>query len=204
MLLSLPPAVDVATLEKLRVAPPSGFDVYEDVIVDTVIYPAAGVSRLDFFSQTTQDRTLCNVQPAGQLPQGQYFRAHRLFLDFLTEPSKSDGAATIGRLADVDKILNTARGVISFSTNAKQRTRNPIPLRSLGGMGGAAGTIAGGAVAEFQHVRNAPNGGFPFDVIIRGGETFRFGVDFRPDTLTAISADLPIALLVYGWRYVPV
>lgn len=199
MLLNLPAPVDVPTLERLRVAPAGGFDVFEDVLFDTVTYPAAGAARLSFFTNTTNDATLTNVQPAGQLPAPHFFRAHRLFLDFLTEPSRDDGPDAAGRVRDLDRILNVARGTITFVSGATQRRRAPIPLRALGGMGGVLASVAGESV---QHARNAPNGGFPFDQIIKHGETFGFEVNFAPGV--AVSADVPLTLAMYGWRYVPV
>lgn len=199
MLLNLPAPVDVPTLERLRTAPAGGFDVFEDVLFDTVTYPAAGAGRLTFFTATTGDQTITNVQPAGQIPAPHYFRAHRLFLDFATEPTRDDGSDAAGRLRDLDRILNIARGVIVFNAGATQRRRSPIPLRALGGMGGITGIAAG---ENFQQARNAPNGGFPFDQIIRYGETFSFELNFAPGV--AVSADVPMVLALYGWRYVPV
>ena len=199
MLLTLPAPVSVQSLEQLRQAPAGGYDTFEDVIFDTVSYPAAGTSRLTFFAQTSPDPTITNVQPAGLLPAPHYFRAHRIMLDFLTEHDTQPETGPNDRLRDCERVLNTARGILTFNSGATQRRRTGIPLAAIGGLGGLTAAVAGG---NAQVVKNTPNGGFPFDQIIRYGESFGFEMNFAPGV--AIGADLPLRLSLYGWRYVKV
>ena len=83
------------------------------------------------------------------------------------------------------------------------KRRPNIPLEALGGIGGAIGTYGGIGTAPSmaQQLRNHAHGGFPVDVILAPTETFSFTLTVGAQT--AISADLPLTLWWYGYRYVP-
>lgn len=203
MLPSLPVPVDIKRLRQSRISPEGGFDVKPSVLFDTVQYPAAGTQRLDFFIQTTADATISNLQPAGQLVIGQWFRGCRLYLEFLTRAST--GAATAGRADDILAIKHLARGCLLYNNNTTQRRDVPLPMSFLGAPSntdvGINGTQAAGTSLQFG--AQAANGGYPFDETICGGETFSFTLQFQA-TLVPISALLDIRLSIFGQRYVPV
>jgi hypothetical protein len=203
MLAKLPPAVSIDALRAMRVAPKGGFDVKPAVLFDTVTYVAAGQVSLSFFTQTTADQTLCNLQPAGQLVIGQWFRVARIHLEFLTRVST--GAAVAGRADDVLAIKHAARGQLIYTNNTTQRRDVPVPITYMGAPSDTDvdlnGTQAAGTSLQYGAQRS--NGGWPFDEPIMGGETFSFTMNFQ-GTLVPISADLQIRLSLFGQRYVPV
>lgn len=203
MLPTLPAPVSIATLRKARVSPEGGFDVKPGVLFDTLVYPAAGTARLDFFTQTTADPTLCNLQPAGQLVIGQWFRASRIYLEFLTRASS--GTTTAGRADDVLAIKHIARGVLLYANNTTQRRDVPLPISYIGAPSNTDTMVNGTQAAgtSIQIGSQAANGGYPFDETILGGETFQFTMQFAP-ALVAISANLDVRLSIFGQRYVPV
>lgn len=207
MLFPMGAPVDVATLERLRLAPPGGYEVYEDFIYDTVTYLAAGGAglQLAFFTTNSADRTITNLSQAGQLPAPHYFRVQRLFLSPQSEPSISAAQDTAGRMRDMDRILNTGRGVLTFNNSATNRSRGPLPIRAIGQLGGTRGLITSGVTAAgsfpIHHIQNDGGSGFPFDIVLKYGETFSATIQFQA-VAQAISADLPLQLALYGWRYV--
>lgn len=205
-MLVIPEPVDVATLERLRQSPPGGYEVYEDFLYDTATYVAAGPAanaNLQFFQTARADVTLSNMVQPGTLPQGQYFRGRALFITPRSEPSLNVASTAAGRGADWDKIQNTARTFLNFALQGGTKVRPNIPLESLGGLGGAVVTFGGIGTAPSmaEQLRNHAHGGLPFDVIVKGGETFNFNLFCGVQT--AISADLPLTLWWYGHRYVP-
>lgn len=204
MLPNLPAPVNIAALRKSRISPEGGFDVKPSVLFDVVQYPAAGTTRLDFFIQTTADPTISNLQPAGQVSIGQWFRASRLYLEFLTRVSTAAGT-TAGRADDVLAIKHLARGCLLYNNNTTQRRDVPLPISYLGAPSNTDTFVSGTYTAPIalQVGSQAANGGYPFDETICGGETFSFTMQFAP-TLVPISANLDIRLSIFGQRYVPV
>lgn len=207
MLFPMGSPVDVATLEKLRLSPQGGYEVYEDFIYDTVTYLAAGAANLQlpFFTTNSADRTITNLVQAGQLPSPHYFRVQRLFLSPQSEPSISAAQDTAGRLRDMDRILNVGRGILTFTSSATNRSRGGIPIRGIGQLGGTRGIMTPGVTAAgsfpIHHIQNDGSSGFPFDIVLKYGEPFSAVIQFQP-VAQAISADLPLQLALYGWRYV--
>jgi hypothetical protein len=211
-MLRLPAAPNVQGLDALRTIPQGGYEVYEDVLYDTVTYPAAGVgaggSLLFFTSQAnTADATLTNLRQPGQLPAPQFFYARAAFLEPLIETSIGNTVLTAaGRSQDLDRLMFTARGFFSYTNSVTNRTRGPIPLSALGGIGGSVVSFGGnnapaaGVGAVLQQVKNHPHGGWPLDMVIKWGESIAWTATFG--TATAISADLPLRLVLFGWRYV--
>ncbi len=205
-MLTLPGVEDIATLERQRVSPVGGYEVYEDFLYDTATYVAAGPAagaQLQFFQTVRSDVTLSNMTNPGTLAVGQWFRCFALFLTPRSEPSLNVASTAAGRVADWDKIQNTARAFLNFSLQQGTKVRPAIPLEALGGLGGAVGTYGGIGTAPsmVQQLRNHAHGGFPFDITIKGGENF--ALNLFVGVQTAISADLPLTLWMYGRRYVP-
>lgn len=203
MLPKLPDPIDIQRLRAMRIAPQGGYDVKPSVLFDVVQYPTTGVARLDFFTQTTADPTISNLQPAGQLVIGQWFRGSRLFLEFLTVPST--GAGVVGAASDVLAIKHAARGVLLYNNNTTQRRDVPLPITYLGAPSNTDVTINGTQAAgtSLQYGAQTANGGYPFDEAILGGETFSFTMQFQP-TLVTVTTAVFIRLSIYGQRYVPV
>lgn len=209
----LPTPLDGPGLEKARQPLVNGFDVYPDVLYDTLQYPAAGQAvgvPLKFFQGATNpisDTSLTNV-PQGILPGGQKFHARKLFFVPLVEVG-SLNAATLdgtGVVRDIDRILTTSRGQWSYVQTAINKLRGPFPLDALGAMGGSIADFGGndapaaGSNAIYQHARLPLIGGWPLDLIIYETETFPFNLVWGNQL--AITANTLIQLRLYGWRYI--
>jgi len=213
-MLKLPPPLDIVSLKKARSAPPSGYEVFEDILFDVVNYPIAGVApggTLDFFATpaNTQDSTLTNLKQAGQLPGSHLFHVKRVFLTPLIAPSVVPaGLTAAGSADDLDKIFLTSRSYLTFTSSVTNKTRGPIPLDAIGAIGGNVAQYGGnnapaaGASAVIQQAKPHAHGGFPLDFIIGTAETFSLSIKFGVQV--AISQIVPLRLSLFGWRYLKV
>ncbi len=212
-MLKLPPPLDIASLKKARSAPPSGYEVFEDVLYDVVNYPVAGVAAggtLDFFATpaNTQDPTLTNLKQAGQLPGSHLFHVKRVFITPLVAPSFTAALTQVGVADDLDKIFLTSRAYLTFTSSVTNKTRGPIPLDAIGTIGGNVAQYGGssapaaGAAAVVQQAKPHAHGGFPLDFIIGTAETFGLSIKFGQQV--AVSAITPLRLTLFGWRYLKV
>jgi hypothetical protein len=137
-MLRLPAAPNVQGLDALRTIPQGGYEVYEDVLYDTVTYPAAGVgaggSLLFFTSQAnTADATLTNLRQPGQLPAPQFFYARAAFLEPLIETSIGNTVLTAaGRSQDLDRLMFTAATTRRPRAWARCSNRLRITLTAVG------------------------------------------------------------------------
>lgn len=168
------------------------------VFFDTQTYLAAGSARLEYFRNVQSDQTLGNLEIAGSLPEGVFFDIHRIFVTPL-RVGTIDAAAGAGSLRDCQTILNTARGVVTITTNAKPL--GPIPLRFFGDAGQASGALSGNSATAMVQAPGFPaNGGFPVNAAIRLGPAAKFGVtlDF---VSTAIAVDTPLQVALLGVLY---
>jgi hypothetical protein len=213
-MLKLPPPLDIASLKKARTAPPSGYEVFEDVLYDVVNYPQAGVAAggtLDFFATpaSTADETLTNLKQAGQLPGSHLFHVKRVFITPLVAVSiNGAGLTTVGVADDLDKIFLTSRSYLTFTSSVTNKRRGPIPLDMIGAIGGTVAQFGGtngpaaGASAVLQQAKPHAHGGYPLDFIIGTAETFGLSIKFGAQV--AISAATPLRVTLFGWRYLKV
>jgi len=174
-------------------------EVVPALLYSTRTYPAAGVALLNFFDGGTADQTLDNVAN-NQLPAPQFFREWQWFCDFLTRLSTS--ATTAGRLDDIGAVLNIARGLLIHQISQKDYLQ--VPLRALGAIGGPFGQLSSTVAAvSQQNATNGLPGWSPFHVngmiVIPPQTNFTARVQFVP--AIAVTADLPIALEIYGELY---
>lgn len=202
------------TFDNIRIAPEGGLYVFEHVLFDTVLYPAAGAANLelaifgDAAAARAGDRTLTNWPASGALQTSHRFHGLLLYMTPQTETAISADAG--GRVRDVDRIVNTARGILEFSLTATGRRRPGIPLRALPSLPGqrsaiviAPSNVAAEPTKIVQSVQQIGSGdGYPFDLPLNGGEAFALTARFGPAAV-AISADLQIQFSIYGWQYQP-
>lgn len=211
-MLSLPPALGISELDSLRKPPAGAVDVYPDVIYSTIQYPQAGVpvgQPLQFFQgaeSNPRDISLTNL-PNGFLV-AQRFHAFAAFIVPITE-ALSLNAATLtadGPVRDVDRILKTNRGFLSYTYSVTNKVRGPFPLDAFGEMGaiipdfGGNNVPAAGNNAVIQHIRTGASGGWPLNLIIYENEGFPFNMTWGVQT--AINAAMLLRLVLFGWRYV--
>lgn len=196
------------TFDQVRTAPPGGQYVFEHLLFDTVIYPAAGAAGLTLSAFGSNNRgadtTMSNWPVNGAFGDRHRFHGLRLFCTPLTEPVISGAADAAGRVRDWDRITKIGRAVLDFDIATTGRRRMPIPLTALPSLNGPRATIVGAPAFPVQHVGQIGNGeGYPFDLPLGGGEAFTLTLRMRPDVAQAISADLPIQFALYGWMYQP-
>lgn len=170
-------------------------------LYDTQTFKADGSSsRLDFFTSTNGDPTICNMETAGQLVSGQHFEVTRIFADVQRGVSGTAGDGA-GILSDVHKLLHVARGVWSMRLGPKDII-GPIPQTMLGSSGVAAGEFGGdlssGAGDAVQRANYPQNGGFPVagSVIIPPNTKFGVSLIFAPGV--QVTADTPVRVTLFG------
>lgn len=176
------------------------------VLYDTQTYLAAGSSRLEFFRSVNADATLSNMELAGSLPGGVFFDVHRIFLRALRAASVTAVLTAAGAADDLARIINLARGTLTFTFRGKPW--GPIPLAFFGAPGAIEATTAGssapaaGAAAIVQMGQLAANGGFPMNGSAKLTPQEKFGVtiDFAAP-VTAVSADTPLQVSLFGIMY---
>ena len=178
-------------------------------LYDTQTYPAAGIARLDFFRNLPAggDRTLSNMQVAGQLQGGQFFSVWRIFLDALRAPTATTNAAVVatGVANDLAIIFNTARGMWTFETANKPF--GPLPIGLLGQSGAIEPVIGGntapaaGGTGIIQFAATPKNGGFPVNggIVIPPVQSFGLTMEFV--AATAIAVDTPLRVTLFGVLY---
>jgi hypothetical protein len=210
---ALPAAKNMTELAAMRNPPEGAVDVYPDTLYSTMVYPAAGVAigtPLQFFQgaeTNPRDISLTNV-PNGFLV-AQRFHALYAFVVPIVESGLNAGVvatSAAGRVRDLDRILKTNRGFVSYTYSVTNKVRGPFPLDAFGEMGaimpdfGGSSAPAAGDAAVLNHVRTGASGGWPLNLIIYENEGFPFNMQWGVQT--AISADLPLRLVLFGWRYV--
>lgn len=173
-----------------------------DVLFTTVTYVAAGQAQLIAFNGRPAGTTSSNIDGNTGIPKDQFFSIQRIFVTPLRRVT--DSATVAGVLDDIQAIYNVARGMVTF--NYKSKPVGPIPLRYFGDGGQAGGLIAAAnpAARTYQLGRGAENGGFPINGawMLEGAEPFTFNLDFV--AATAVSADTPLEVALFGIRYRPV
>lgn len=168
---------------------------------DTQTYVAAGVGVLNFFVNTNADRTLSNMQAAGQFPDPQWLTIYDITLDILTQPTRIAAAApaVTGQLNDHSIILKgPARGTWELEISDKKY--GPFSLSLLHGTGGPVGNIfssadAAAAVTSWATNTLAPGWNYNGTLIIPPKTNFTYVLRFNS---TAVSVDNPLRLAQHG------
>jgi hypothetical protein len=176
-------------------------------LFDTQPCPTASAAPLVFFGAQNNDKTLCNMEGPGQLPDPQYFQAFYLSCDILQVPvSTIIGGEPNAALANVENILKTARA--TFTLNMSNKRYGPFSLTMAHSTGGATGsgygygTAAVGASAFLVNNGVPGSGGFPFSgaVVIPPKTGFDVTVNFGVAT-TLVGGPINIRLSLVGNLY---
>lgn len=187
-----------------QATPPSGAsqEAIYDQRFDTQTYPAAGIRTLTFFSNVNADKTLSNMEAAGQFPAPQSFRIHQVACDiFPAAAGLSSSADATGNVNDLVKILYQSRP--TWQLNISSKLYGPYSLTLLHGTGGPQGFlgVAGtaGAVTDVQHARNETSPGWDYcgSLIIPEQTAFSIVVNFQ-NTLVPIAVDHLIRVSILG------
>jgi hypothetical protein len=162
------PTVPLTQDDLNRLANPasaSDGETFNHIYYDTQSYPSGGTGSLTFFSTTNTDKTMCNLDQAGQLAAGYYHKIMAFTLDPLDTGTNftatTTGVRNTGIANDLNTLFNVARATITFYLQSKPY--GPWPLAALHGLGGinvyAAGAYA--ATTQTQYANNSfPDGEF--------------------------------------------
>lgn len=194
-----------------KATPPSGAsqEAIWDQRYDTQVYPTTGITSLTFFTATNADKTLSNMEAAGQFPAPQSFQIYNICCDLypnaagLSEVAAPAAPATSvpGNVDDMQKILLQARPV--WTLNISSKIYGPYSLTLLHGTGGPQGFLSGfGTVAAAvvaQHARNETSEGWNYygSIIIPEQTSFSITVTFQ-GTLVPVNAAHNIRLSLLG------
>jgi hypothetical protein len=174
-------------------------------LYDTQIITSSATTQLSFFQQVQTDKTMGNMESAGQLPDPQYFIIHYITCDILNSPIATAGhtAAALGPVNDIDVLLKTQRATFTF--NMSNKNYGPFPLTLCHGTGGATGngTATYTAEASVWHGNNGVigSGGFPFlgSLVIPPKVGFSIGVNFA--AAPTLSGNLNMRIGMAGVLY---
>lgn len=181
--------------------PPSGRsqEAIWDQRYDTQTYPTTGVTSLTFFSAVNPDKTLSNMEAAGQFPAPQTFQIHQICLDvFPAAAGISTSTSVAGNVDDMQKILLQARGTWMLTLSSKNY--GPYSLTTLHATGGAQGFISSTvATSSQQHARNEVSAGWNYcgGLIIPEQTSFSVTVAFQGTLVTVATAHL-LRLSLFG------
>lgn len=135
-------------------------------LYDTASIATAAAGPFTLFTALNADKTLCNMEGPGQLPDPQYFILQYVAADWLQPAAVDTGAVVATQLANLDNILKTNRA--TFTLNVSNKRYGPFSLTCAHATGGATGagwaegaTAAGAQIAVINN--GVPgSGGFPF------------------------------------------
>lgn len=174
-------------------------------LYDTQLITSGTTASLTFFQTVQTDKTMGNMESAGQLPDPQYFIVHYVTCDILDPPiaSAAGTAADLGPINDIDIILKTQRAVWTFTMSNK--TYGPFPLTLCHGTGGATGVAVATETAP-KAVASGNNGivgsgGFPVlgALVIPPKVGFNIKVDMA--AAPTLSGNLNVRLGLAGVLY---
>lgn len=176
-------------------------------LYDTQDIVTAVTTQLTFFSTVQTDKSLGNMQSAGQLTDPQYLILHYVTCDLLQTPTLGTAADKTGALNNIEEILKTARA--TFTLNISDKLYGPFPLTLCHATGGATGGFTGvnntaaPTINTFQFGNNGMpgSGGFPFlgAIVIPPKVGFSMTMNFgAAPTLTAtVKARMGLAGVLY-------
>lgn len=170
------------------------------ILYDTETYTSASTLTMSFFTTTKTDRTLSNMNTAGQLPDPQWFEIHNLGFDVLTDGTLNNAVSEAGVYDDIQKLMLVARP--TFTLQLSDKLYGPYPLRFLHTSGGAQGALTGTLAASntIQFANNSiPDGGWNWRgaIIIPPKVGFNVTVQFATAQTLAIG-NTPLSFWMAG------
>ncbi len=176
--------------QNAKAIPPSGMspEAIWHVIYDTQTYTSAATTSLDFFAAINADKSLSNMEAAGQFPAPQVFNIYGINADLWTAAPISTNAALLGDLNDLFLLLLVGRPRWTFTLQNK--IYGPYPLTLLHATGGPSGYLQAttAAAGSTQAGINMPHGGWNYNgsITIPAQTSFQFNVTWQAaQTLTA-------------------
>jgi len=177
-------------------------EVFPWVLYDTQSYTSTSTTTLSFFQTVQTDKSLGNMEGAGQLPDPQFFEMYKVGMDVLLRPAAQAGHAATGPIDDIAQLVLSGRGNFIFQISNKNY--GPFPLSFLHASGGPTGFGWATMTAEAQ-VSYANNGIFDGGFPINGGLVIPPKVGFSivlnwPAALT-LQASVNLRVWMFGALY---
>jgi len=144
---------------------------------DTQTYVDPTTTTLDFFTTVNNDKTLSNMEAAGQFPSPQVFQLYNITCDVWTALGVSTDTAAAGNANDAFLLLFTGRPSWLFTLQNKNYGR--YPLSTLHASGGPEGFVSSTvATSSQQFGRNMPHGGWSYNgcITIPAQTSFQFNI----------------------------
>lgn len=186
--------------QNAKAIPPSGRspEAIWHCAYDTQTYVDNTTTSLDFFAAINADKSLSNMEAAGQFPAPQVFNLYNVCADLWTAAGVSTAASNVGNANDLYLLLMTGRPRWTFTLQNK--TYGPYPLTTLHGTGGPEGFL-GTAIAtpgSLQFAKNAAYGGWNYSggLTIPAQTSFQFNVTWAAAQDT--TADWRLRISLFG------
>lgn len=179
--------------------PPSGAsqEAIWHQVYDTQTYGSGTTTRLVFFQNTNNDRTLSNMEAAGQFPSPQSFQIFNVCCDIITSAGVTTDAATGGAVDDVWKLLLGARA--TWALNISSKVYGPYSLTLLHATGQPYGLLSSTvATSSQQQGQTSPFPGWNYfgRVIIPRQVNFNITLEFA--SAQTLKGDAQIRLSMLG------
>lgn len=182
-------------------------EVIPHIFFDTQPLATANVAPLNFFVNTNNDKTMSNMDSAGQLPDPQYFEVYYVACDILQVPTATALAGEPNAaLANVENILKTCRA--TFEVTLASKSYGIEPLMACHSLGGASfsgygyGTAANGTSSGVVNNGIPGSGGFPYNgaLVIPPKNAFKLQVAFGAAT-TLVGGPINVRMSLVGNWY---
>ena len=166
------------------------------VFYDTQTYVDNTTVNLQYFTQTPANRNLGNLNPAGSLPEPQYFEIYSFNMDVI------QAASSTTAWTDLNQLLTgpTGNGGPIFTFSLADKNYGPWPLTYLHGSGGITGFGLGPAAAAVEEYANnsIPDGAFWMDGALCIPPNQAFGATIAWQAPEDISGNLLIRVAMAG------
>lgn len=175
---------------------------------DSQTFTSASTSgNVSFFAATNSDKTLSNMQLAGQFPADEYFKLGEVHVDLLQRPFVETVPAATNALTgqddDAAQLMRFSRATIQLTYRNKPYGPYPLSMCRPTGQGRSA-ALAVGAAATAASSTFWDAVGLIFEKQLTFGPTSNFGVTiFWPGQLT-ITQTTVVRVTLRGIHYRPV
>jgi hypothetical protein len=177
------------------------------VLYDTQVYVDATTTSLTFFANTNNNKSLSNMESAGQIPDPQFFEIHYFGLDMQRLVTTTAGGIP-GAINDVQALIygdaNTGAEAGRWTFNISNKRFGPFPLSFLHASGGVTGFMAGTWTAE-ESLAYANNGIFDGGFYVGGNLIIppKVGFDVTLDWggTVDLTADMALRMWMLGVLY---
>lgn len=175
-------------------------------LFDTQTVANAAAGPFTYFTALNTDKTLCNMEGPGQLPDPQYMVVHYVACDILQIPTATALANEPNQgLGNVENLLKTCRATFTF--NMSNKRYGPFSLTMCHATGGATGSgygygTAASGTSTFLVNNGIPgSGGYPFSGALIIPPKIGFDVTLNLGAAATLSASVNVRMSLVGALY---